>query len=262
MIDTHCHLGFECFDDRREQMLADARTAGVRGFITVATSTTDAKRNLALAHRFNDVWSSAGIHPLHADEPIDWDDLIEVGRDPKCVAWGELGLDHHYPDPLRSLQERVLHEQLDVLARCAQDGLVKPIIVHCREAYADLIAILHQAPFAPDRYVFHCFTGGPEEARLVLDFGACISFTGIVTFRNATHVAEAARLVPDDRIMVETDAPFLTPEPVRKIRPNEPRYVMHTARFLAELRGTHPRDFEARLDANAERFFGITLPAD
>jgi len=137
--------------------------------------------------------------------------------------------------------------------------LTKPIIVHCRDSFDELIAIFSKAPFDPARYVFHCFTGTPEDARHVLEFGAWISFTGVVTFKNAHEVAEAARLVPDDRIMVETDAPFLTPEPLRKIRPNEPQYVIHTAAYLAQLRGCSERDFEQLTDANAERFFGIKL---
>jgi TatD DNase family protein len=151
----------------------------------------------------------------------------------------------------------VLAAQLEHLQRWQNEGLIKPIVIHCREAYDDLLAVLRNAPFERSRYVFHCFTGGPEDARKVLDFGAWISFTGVVTFQNAPEVAAAARLVPADRIMVETDSPFLTPEPVRKLRPNEPRHVVHIAHRLAELRGVDPRDFEAQLDANTKRFFGI-----
>ncbi|MHC4991728.1 MAG: TatD family hydrolase, partial [Planctomycetota bacterium] len=135
----------------------------------------------------------------------------------------------------------------------------KPIVVHCRDAIDDLLRVFGDAPFDHDRYVFHCFTGGPDDARKVLDFGAWISFTGVVTFANAPEVGEAAKLVPADRIMVETDAPYLSPEPVRKERPNEPKHVVHTARFLAQLRGVDPDEFEQQLDANAERFFGLDL---
>lgn len=260
MIDTHCHLGFDCYDDRREAVLADARAAGVRGFITVSTTTGDCERNLAIAANHPDVWCTAGVHPLHSDEPIDWEQMIAVGRNPKCIAWGELGLDNHYKHPPRETQRRVLEAQLDLLARCAQDGLTKPIVVHCRDAFDDVLAVFRDAPFDPSRYVFHCFTGTPDDARKVLHFGAWISFTGVVTFRNAPEVAKAARLVPDERIMVETDAPFLTPEPHRKVRPNEPKYVVDTARFLARDRGADFAAFERVLDANAERFFGIALP--
>jgi len=200
------------------------------------------------------------VHPLHSDEPIEWAEMVRVAHNPRCVAWGELGLDNHYKDPPRELQHRILHEQLTIIERCTDGGLCKPLVLHCRDAFDDLLSILRETRLPPDRCVFHCFTGMPNDARAILDFGAWISFTGVVTFRNAREVAEAARIVPADRIMVETDAPFLTPEPHRQVRPNEPKFVVHTAHYLAELRGVDPGDFEQTLDANAERFFGITLP--
>ncbi|MHC4416172.1 MAG: TatD family hydrolase [Planctomycetota bacterium] len=263
MIDTHCHLTFEQFAGRVDQVLADARQAGVRGVITVGTTPADCLQAQDLASRYEHVWCTAGIHPLSADEPRSWGMIEKVARHPRCVAWGELGLDNHYHEPSRSVQEALLHEQLAFIESCSGPDAAepKPIVVHCRQAVDDLLSVFRAAPFDPARYVFHCFTGTPEDARKVLDFGAWISFTGVVTFSNAREVAEAARLVPLDRIMVETDAPFLSPEPVRNVRPNEPKHVMHIARFLADLRGADPVELEYRLDANAERFFGITLPS-
>jgi len=259
MFDTHCHLTFPQFAGRAEQILRAAGVAGVRGAITIATIAADCAASLALAERFNNLWCSAGVHPLHSDEPLDWELVKSCAASPKCVAWGELGLDNHYDHPPRSLQHRVLAEQLAFIQACMTEGeqFRKPIVVHCREAFDDVLAILRSAPFDPARYVFHCFTGTAEEARNVLDFGACISFTGVVTFANAPEVAEAARHVPADRIMVETDSPFLTPEPFRKIRPNEPKYVIHIAERIASLRGVHPAEMERQLDDNAQRFFGI-----
>ena len=175
------------------------------------------------------------------------------------MAWGELGLDNHYDKPARAAQDNLLQEQLAFIERCTNEGLTKPIVVHCRKAVDDLLPIFRAAPFDPSRYVFHCFSETVDNAKEILDFGAWISFTGIVTFKNAAEVAEAAKLVPADRIMVETDAPFLSPEPVRKMYPNEPKNVVHTARFIAQLRGVDPVQFEQQLDANAERFFGIEL---
>jgi TatD DNase family protein len=261
MIDTHCHLTFKHYQDRVAQVLADARAAGVRGCITISTTSTDCLEALELAKSHENVWCSAGVHPLHSDEPIDWENVRRVAEHPKCVAWGELGLDHFYTDPPRSLQARVLEEQLVFIDACTKEGLSKPIVVHCRDAFDDLLAAFRNAPFDPSRYVFHCFTGVPDDARKVLDFGAWISFTGVVTFKNAPEVAQAAKLVPLDRIMVETDAPFLSPEPVRSARPNEPKHVVHVANFIAKLRGLDTADFERALDANAERFFGIHCPA-
>lgn len=266
MIDTHCHLTFRNFEGRVDEVVADARSAGVRGMITVSTTTSNCADNLALAEQYDNVWFSAGVHPLHADEPAEWSKLGEAAAHEKCVAWGELGLDNHYDEPLRAIQDEVLEKQLAYIQSQSPSGaggggeLDKPIIVHCREAFSDLLPIFESTPFDPSRFVFHCFTGTLDEARRVLDFGAFISFTGVVTFKNAREVAEAAKLVPADRIMVETDAPFLTPAPNRKVWPNEPKYVVDVARHIAELRGVDATEFEQQLDANAERFFGITLP--
>ena len=156
-----------------------------------------------------------------------------------------------------AVQRAVLEEQLARILRWTADGLAKPVVVHCRRAVPDLLPVLRASGLPADRFVFHCFTETPAEARQVLDFGAMISFTGVVTFRNAPEVAEAARLVPDDRIMCETDAPWLSPEPVRSEKPCTPAMVMHTARFLAALRRTPWDDFERTVDANARRFFGL-----
>ena len=175
------------------------------------------------------------------------------------AAWrgGELGLDNHYAEPPRAIQDRILAEQLAVIETARSDGIDKPVIVHCREAFTDLVPILAASSIPGERFVFHCFTAGPDEARLVLDLGAMISFTGVVTFQNAAAVRDAAALVPNDRIMVETDAPFLTPAPHRKVWPNEPQYVVHIAHALADARGIARDAFEAQLDANAQRFFGL-----
>lgn len=216
---------------------------------------------MAVADEFDNVWCTSGIHPLHAHEgPHEWDNLRRVGEHPKCVAWGELGLDNHYDTPDKATQRAVLADQLAHIESWAADGLAKPVVVHCRKAVDDLLPILRQSSLDHERYVFHCFTESPDDARRVLDFGAHVSFTGVVTYKNAREVAEASMLVPDDRIMVETDAPFLSPEPVRGKRPCEPAFAAHTARFLASLRGVDAADFETQIDANTARFFGIEIP--
>ncbi len=268
MIDTHCHLTFKEFAGRTAQILADARAVGVRGAITIATSSADSLNAAALAEANDNLWCSAGVHPLYSDEPLNWDDIKRAASSPRCVAWGELGLDHHYTDPPRPLQLKILEEQLAMIqdhensvARSGDQSFAnRPIIVHSRESFDDLLTVFRSAPFDPSRFVFHCFTGNSDDARKVLNFGASISFTGVVTFHNAVEVAEAAKIVPADRIMVETDSPFLSPEPHRKVRPNEPKYVVHVARRLAELRGVDFPDFERQLDANAQRIFRIRLP--
>ncbi|MEL6742665.1 MAG: TatD family hydrolase, partial [Planctomycetota bacterium] len=158
------------------------------------------------------------------------------------------------------IQIASLEGQLELISRWRRDGLAKPVVIHCRKATAELIPRLNDSGIPADQFVFHCFTGTPAEARDVLDFGAWISFTGVVTFQNAPEVARAASLVPNDRIMAETDAPFMTPAPHRNTKPNEPKFVVHVCEALAKIRGCTPQAMEEMLDANAERFFGITLP--
>jgi TatD DNase family protein len=261
MIDTHCHLTFPDYAGRVHKVLDDARAAGVTGAITVSTTSEDCFNALAIAQGHENVWCTAGVHPLYSDRGVhNWQNLAAVAREPECVAWGELGLDNHYDKPEKGTQLDVLEEQLTFIEKCRRDPespIDLPIVVHCREAYLELIPIFRDTALDPARFVFHCFTGSPDDMRLLLDFGAMVSITGVVTFRNAPEVREAVKLAPLDRIMVETDAPFLTPEPHRTVRPNEPKYAMTTARFLAELRGEDWRTFHDAINANTKRFYGV-----
>jgi TatD DNase family protein len=269
VIDTHCHLTFPDFAGRTDEIMERARAAGVVGAITISTSSADCADALAMARSHERIWCSSGVHPLYADASAkghkgatgehDWDLLERCARDEKCVAWGELGLDNHYDDPPRDVQRRVLADQLARIESCRAGGLDKPVVVHCRKAVEDLLPILRASTIPGDRFVFHCFTEVPDHARMVLDFGAMLSFTGVATYKNAPEVIESARLVPLDRIMVETDAPYLSPVPVRGTRPCEPAFAMHTARFLAEARGESWSVFHDAIDANTARFFGIDM---
>lgn len=264
VIDTHCHLTFPDFAGRVPGVLSEAGAHAVTGAITISTTTSDCLDALAVAEAHANVWCTSGVHPLYTDRgPHAWENLRRVASSPRCVAWGELGLDNHYDRPPPDVQRRVLDEQLAFIASCGKPGGIgersidKPIVIHCREAFADLIPILRAASSEPARFVFHCFTGTPADMRRVLDFGALVSFTGVVTYRNAKEVQEAARLVPIDRIMVETDAPFLPPDPHRGKRPCEPWMVSLTARRLAEVRGEPWEEFHAAINRNTARFFGI-----
>jgi TatD DNase family protein len=259
VIDTHCHLTFPDLAGRIDQVMREARDAGVRGAITISTTTDDCLDALRIAESRPDVWCTAGVHPLYSDRgPHRWEHLARCIAHPRCVAWGELGLDHHYPTPPRDLQHRVLREQLEVIRRQDQlSGTVKPIVLHCREAFDELIPVLRDAGIDGARCVFHCFTAGPREMRLVLDFGAMVSFTGVLTYRTADAVRQAAALAPADRLMVETDAPFLSPEPRRAERPCRPAFTALTARRLAEVRSTDFDRLHEALRENTRRFFGI-----
>ncbi len=266
MIDTHCHLTFPDFAPDRypggvAAVLEKARSHGVTGCITISTTPPDAAEALAVANRHANVWCSAGVHPLYASEgPFDWALLGRVAAHEKCVAWGELGLDNHYTDPPKPLQHEVLAEQLAFIQERRKAGVDKPIVIHCREAFDDLLPILKQTSLEPARFVFHCFTGTVADIRKVLDFGAHVSFTGVVTYRNAREVGEAARLVPRDRIMAETDAPFLSPDPHRGTRPCEPWMARVTAERLAAIRNEPWEAFHAQINANTRAFFGIPVP--
>jgi len=241
-------------------VLAEAADRGVTGCITISTTTRDCLDALAIARAHERVWCSSGVHPLHSDEgPHDWSNIVEVARAPECVAWGELGLDNHYSNPPAETQRPVLEEHLRVIEEASkgEEPIDLPVVIHCREAFDDLIPVLKATPLDPARFVFHCFTGGPDEARKVLDFGAMISFTGVVTYKNAPEVREAVKLVPADRIMVETDAPFLSPEPHRGTRPCQPAFTRDTAERIARTRGVDFDTFHEQLNANTNRFFGI-----
>ncbi len=259
MIDTHCHLTFPDFSGRVGEVLAEAARAGVHSCITIATTTADATRTTALAGEHERLFASAGVHPLYADAPCDWNEMRRAGEHPKCVAWGELGLDRHYDTPPESQQRAILDEQLAHIRAWRAEGLAKPIIVHCRTAFHELMPLLAKSGLPGDRFVFHCFTGDSSDARLALDLGAMISFTGVLTFPNAREVRAAAALVPRDRLMIETDAPFLSPQPVRGAHPNEPKHVVHVAAALASARGEDPIELNEQLDRNAVAFFGDAL---
>ncbi len=255
MIDTHCHLTFDDLRADIPAILDEAAKADVTGAITISTTTADCLDALAIAERFGNVWCTAGVHPLYSDKgPHHWPNLRRVAQSPRCVAWGELGLDNHYDKPPRDLQRRVLDEQL---AFIESSGIDKPVVLHCREAFADLVPILRATRLDPSRFVFHCFTGTADDMRLILDFGAMASFTGVLTYRNAESVRDAARLAPIDRIMVETDAPFLAPDPHRGKWPCRPWMTSLTARRLAEVRGETWEKLHAALNENSRRFFGI-----
>jgi TatD DNase family protein len=263
VIDTHCHLTFPDFQAPKlpggvAGVLSRANAHGVSGCITIATTTHDCLEALAVAKQHENVWCTAGVHPLYADEaPHAWHNLRIVASDRKCVAWGELGLDNHYSDPPCAIQDRVLEEQLAFIASCQREGIRKPIVVHCREAFVDLIPRLRASGLDMTRMVFHCFTGTPEDMRMLLETGAMVSFTGVTTYRNAPALREAVLLAPIERIMIETDAPFLSPHPHRGVRPCEPWMASVTARTIAEMRGVPWDDFHAQINANTTRFFGI-----
>ncbi len=260
IIDSHCHLDDAAFDDDRDAVVARAREAGVVGMLAIGTGDgpPDLEAAIRLAEHYESVWATVGIHPHDASkaDAASFDKLAELCGHPKVVALGEIGLDYHYDNSPRETQREVFVNQMQI-ARQAR----KPIVIHTRDAWEDTIELLetHWSPGALAG-IMHCFSGDAEQARESLDLGFWVSFAGVVTFRRAEQLREAAAAVPIDRLLVETDAPYLTPEPYRKIRRNEPRYVVETARKVAEVRGIEYEELAAATSRNFCALFNLPAP--
>jgi len=259
LIDSHCHLDFPDLAAELDAVVARARTAGIARLVTISTRVHRHGEVLAIAERYPDVFCSVGTHPHYAQEELDVtaDDLVQRARHPKVVALGEAGLDYHYDRSPRAAQERGFRTHI---AAARLSGL--PLVIHSREADADTARILEeemgQGAF---RAVLHCFTSGRDLARRAVALGHFISFTGILTFKNSTALRMIAAELPADRILVETDAPYLAPNPYRGKR-NEPAYVVETAKVLAEVRGVSFADIAATTTENFFRLFAkVPRPA-
>lgn len=256
-IDSHCHLDGKRFDDDREAVIERALAAGVTTMLAIGTGDGPPDLDVAirLAERYPFMYASAGVHPHDASK---WTDdcgpaMRERMRHPRVVALGEIGLDYHYDFSPREAQKRVFIEQMEIAAEAG-----KPILIHTREAWDDTFELLemHWRP-AGLPGVMHCFTGGPSEAERSLALGFTISFSGIVTYPKAPEVREAALLTPLDRMLVETDAPYLAPVPLRGKR-NEPAYVVQTGEALAALRGVAAEELARITSNNFTRLFPAT----
>jgi len=258
MIDSHCHLDPQYFDaaSDRPEVLARARAAGVEAFVCVGVGRgLEAPREaVALATAEPDVFAVVGVHPhdVAAMQESDWPALEELARQPRVVGVGETGLDYYYDHSPRELQQAA-YRRFVAMARGA--GLA--VVSHVRDAHDEAAAILRDEKAGDG--VIHCFTGGVAEARAYLDLGQHLSFSGILTFKNAGNVRDAAAFAPLDRILIETDAPYLAPVPHRG-RKNEPAYIAETLAALAALRGLPAAEVEAATSANARRLFGLPSP--
>lgn len=252
LVDSHCHLDFPDFADELDQVVQRARDGGVGLFLTINTHLTRFERVLAVAERFPEVYCTVGIHPHEAGtEPkAETERLLELARHPKVVGFGETGLDYYYDKSPRERQRESFRAHI-AAARIAD----LPIIVHTRDADDDTAAILAEEM---ERGAFpgliHCFSSGPELAAKAVEIGLYVSISGIVTFKKADALQQTVKGIPLDRLLVETDCPYLAPIPFRGKR-NEPAYVAHTAAKVAELKGVPPAELAEVTTANFLRLF-------
>jgi TatD DNase family protein len=246
-VDSHCHVHSEV--DAGAQ-IERAHAAGVDWLVCVGTDLPTSEHALALATGRPDVRATVGLHPHDASKlAVQWEMLEELAVTEECAGIGEAGFDLHYEYSPRDEQEVAFRAQIELARRVA-----KPLVVHSREAWADTFRLLEERG-APEPTVFHCFTGGPDEARRALDLGCYLSFSGIVSFKNAEDLRAAARIVPSDRLLVETDSPYLAPLPYRG-KPNEPAYVVAVGAALAAARDEDVDEVAAGTAANALAVFG------
>jgi TatD DNase family protein len=258
VIDSHAHLEFEQFNDDRAAMLERARAAGVEKILAIGSGTGPHKLDAAIpfAEQHDWIYATVGIHPHKAKDATEqhYAQLEKLAQHPRVIAWGELGLDYFYDHSPRDVQQQVFRRQVE-LARVAK----LPIVIHCRDAWPDCLAILEQ-DWKPARIggIFHCFTGTWEQARRGLDLGFLISFAGNVTYPKMEHLRDVARRLPADKILTETDSPFLAPQGRRGQR-NEPAYVVEVAKELANVRNLSQEEMAAAATENFERFFGLVV---
>lgn len=256
IVDSHAHLGWDSFAEDREEVISRAFASGVAQIVQAGVYLNGMEEMVALAEQYDNIFCAVGLHPHEAK---DWNDqsadvIRQFTSHRKNVAIGECGLDYHYNHSQPEQQREVFAEQVK-LAR----ELGKPLILHTREAWPDTFEILRRVGEGEVRGVFHCFTGGPEVLPEIREIDFYVSFSGIVTFPKSADIQAAARLVGDDRIMVETDCPYLAPHGFRGKR-NEPAYVWKTAEKLAELRSQTLEDIAKLTSANARALFSLPMP--
>ncbi len=256
LVDSHCHLDDSKFDADREQVIERALAAGVTRMMAIGTGDgpPDLRTAIRQAERYPFIFATIGVHPHDASKATveSFAELVELAAHPKVLAVGEIGLDYHYDFSPRDVQRTVFQRQLEI---AGESG--KPIVIHTREAWPDTVAILREQWRGAG--IMHCFTGDEAQAREALALGFHLSFGGVLTFPKAESVRAAARLTPDDRLLVETDCPYLAPVPHRGKR-NEPAFVVETAKRLAEVRGTTAEAISTLTTANFDRLFAAHVP--
>ena len=252
LVDSHCHLNYKGLVERQDEVLKNAREAGVTAFLNISTRQSEWADIVATAEREKDVWASIGIHPHEADEHADLGKgaLLEAAEHARVIAIGETGLDYYYDKSDRGVQQALFRTHIEV---ARETGL--PLIIHTRDADDDTAAILtEEMEKGAFPALIHCFTASAQFGRTVLDLGLTVSLSGIVTFKNAAEIQEFAKEIPSDRILVETDSPFLAPVPHRG-KTCEPAFVCNTAEYVADLRGVNLEQLAETTTDNFYRLF-------
>jgi TatD DNase family protein len=252
MIDSHCHLDFEVFDGQRDRIVAEANQAGVHTIINIGVDVRSSERSVQLAERFDCVFATVGIHP-HDARKADGRSMVALralAGHQKVVAVGEIGLDYYRDMSPRNVQQRIFREQLELACE-----LNLPVVIHTRESLDESLTIVQDYAARLPGGVFHCFPGDIDDARRVFDIGFVISVGGVITFPNS-RMSRVAAAVPLDRILLETDSPYLTPVPFRG-KTNSPSYIPYICRRLAELQGIDVLEVEKVTDRNCEKLFGL-----
>lgn len=253
LIDTHAHLNAIQYQDDLEEVIERAQSEGVETIVVVGFDRETITRAIELADQYEFIYATVGWHPVDAidmtDEDLKW--IEELSAHPKVVALGEMGLDYHWDKSPKDIQKEVFKKQIALAKK-----VKLPIIIHNREATADIIEILEEENASEVGGIMHCFTGSVEVAKQCMDMNFYISFGGPVTFKNAKKPKEVAAEIPLDRLLIETDCPYLTPHPFRGKR-NEPSYVKYVAEQIAELKGVSFEEIAQKTSDNAKRFFGI-----
>ncbi len=257
LIDTHSHLVYEPLAGDIENVLARSKEAGVTSWINVGTDPEHNHKAVDMANRFENMYAAIGVHPHYADQMTEEivAELKQLAANEKVIAIGETGLDFHYNFSKQHDQRRAFEAHLHIARE-----MNLPVVIHTREAFDDTMEILDNfIKFNGNLkgVVFHCFSETAERVRIILDYGFYTSFTGVVTFKNAESIRMAAQVVPVDRMMVETDCPYMSPEPMRKQKVNEPALMIHTAKFLAQLKNMELEDFAAKVTKTSKSFFDL-----
>ncbi|EFM60717.1 hydrolase, TatD family [Brucella sp. BO2] len=260
LVDSHCHLDFADFEPERDAVVQRALNAGIKRMVTISTRVRKFDAIRTLAETYEAVYCSVGTHPNNAHEELDItaDDLVRLAEHPKVVAIGEAGLDYHYDYAPKEAQQRGFLAHIDAARRTQL-----PLVIHARSADADMAEILEkETEKGAFPFILHCFSSGRALAKKGIELGGYISFSGILTFKNSADIREVASIVPRDRLLVETDAPYLAPVPHRGKR-NEPSFVQHTAAVLAETIGVSPEEIAAITSDNVFRLFSkMPRPAE